>query len=274
MAYKVSDNAATTLATAISNSPSVTSLILTNAANFPVINHGGVGSDYTYVTLYDAVGNIETVRVTRRDTGSNTLTIVRGTAAGITGVTDVSCLAWASTTTGVACRLIAHFVNEMVSINVADHASQTTGAHAATAVSFNPASGIGSNTVQAAIEEVVSDTATAIASAINGAVQKDSATGAAQLPVGPDGDRPIGAAGKFRFNSTSGKFEGHNGTSWGSVGGGATGSAGNAAFYENDKAVTANYTITTNKNAMSAGPISINSGVTVTVPDGSTWTII
>jgi hypothetical protein len=45
-------------------------------------------------------------------------------------------------------------------------------------------------------------------------------------------------------------------------------------FWENGQAVTSNYTITTNKNAMSAGPISINSGVTVTVPSGSTWTVV
>jgi hypothetical protein len=38
--------------------------------------------------------------------------------------------------------------------------------------------------------------------------------------------------------------------------------------------VNTDYTITTNKNAMSAGPITVASGVTVTVPDGSTWTIV
>jgi len=45
-------------------------------------------------------------------------------------------------------------------------------------------------------------------------------------------------------------------------------------FYENPTTVTADYTITTNKNAMSAGPITINSGVTITVPTNSTWTIV
>ena len=45
-------------------------------------------------------------------------------------------------------------------------------------------------------------------------------------------------------------------------------------FYENPTTVTTDYTITTNKNAMSAGPITINSGVTITVPNGSTWTVV
>ena len=53
-----------------------------------------------------------------------------------------------------------------------------------------------------------------------------------------------------------------------------TGGAGNKAFYENDTTVAVNYTITTGQNAMTAGPVTINSGVTVTVPSGSTWSVI
>lgn len=45
-------------------------------------------------------------------------------------------------------------------------------------------------------------------------------------------------------------------------------------FYENAQAVTANYTISANSNAMSAGPITINTGVTVTIPSGSVWAIV
>ena len=50
--------------------------------------------------------------------------------------------------------------------------------------------------------------------------------------------------------------------------------AADGVFYENNTNVTANYTITSGKNAMSAGPITIDSGVTVTVPSGSTWTVV
>jgi hypothetical protein len=45
-------------------------------------------------------------------------------------------------------------------------------------------------------------------------------------------------------------------------------------IYENSQTVTSNYTITTGKNGFSVGPITIDSGVTVTVPSGSVWTII
>lgn len=68
-----------------------------------------------------------------------------------------------------------------------------------------------------------------------------------------------------------------NGTAayWDAAGGaGAVGGGTDKAFYENDITITTNYTITTNKNAMSAGPITVNSGVTVTVPSGSVWTIV
>ena len=61
--------------------------------------------------------------------------------------------------------------------------------------------------------------------------------------------------------------------SWGTAGG-ATGGGTDDVFYENAQTVTTNYTLTTNKNAMSAGPITINSGVTVTVPSGQSWVIV
>ena len=54
------------------------------------------------------------------------------------------------------------------------------------------------------------------------------------------------------------------------VGGAST----NTVFFENDKAVEVNYQITSDKNAMSAGPISIAAGIAVTVPSGSVWTIV
>ncbi len=43
---------------------------------------------------------------------------------------------------------------------------------------------------------------------------------------------------------------------------------------ENANTISANYSIKTNNNAMSAGPISIASGISVTVPSGSSWTIV
>ena len=54
------------------------------------------------------------------------------------------------------------------------------------------------------------------------------------------------------------------------VGGAST----NTVFFENDKLVEVNYQITSTKNAMSAGPVSISAGIAVTVPSGCSWTIV
>lgn len=100
-------------------------------------------------------------------------------------------------------------------------------------------------------------------------------TGSATTPAGTTAQRDATpAAGYFRFNTTLGQFEGYNGTDWGKVGGGATGGGSDDVFHENGQTVTTNYTLTSGKNAVSAGPISIASGITVTVPAGSNWAIV
>lgn len=54
----------------------------------------------------------------------------------------------------------------------------------------------------------------------------------------------------------------------------ARGGGNDKIFFENDQVVTSNYTITSGKNAMSAGNITINDGVVVTTPPNSVWTIV
>ncbi len=53
-----------------------------------------------------------------------------------------------------------------------------------------------------------------------------------------------------------------------------TGGGTNVAFYETDNTITADYTIGTNKNAMSVGDITVATGVTVTVPTGAFWAVV
>jgi hypothetical protein len=57
-------------------------------------------------------------------------------------------------------------------------------------------------------------------------------------------------------------------------GSGAKGGAGNLVFWENPVSVTVSYSISAGANAGSFGPIAIDNGVTVTVPTGSTWSIV
>jgi hypothetical protein len=107
----------------------------------------------------------------------------------------------------------------------------------------------------------------------SGAVQF-TGTGAALLNAGTTAQRPATpTAGMVRYNSTNGKFEGYAAGAWGSLGGGATGGGADQVFVENGQTVTTSYTITTNFNAMSVGPITIDSGAEVGIPDGSTWLI-
>jgi hypothetical protein len=99
-------------------------------------------------------------------------------------------------------------------------------------------------------------------------------TGALKIPSGTTAQQPTPTTGMVRYNSTIGQFEGYGASSWGSLGGGATGGGSNQVFVLNDQTVTNDYTIPTGKNASSAGPITVDTGVTVTIPTDSTWVIV
>ena len=105
-------------------------------------------------------------------------------------------------------------------------------------------------------------------------VPRTSTTGSAKLPVGTSAQRDGSpAAGMIRYNTTTSSFEGY-GSAWGAIGGGATGGGTDAWALEHDNTITTDYTIGTGKNVINAGPMTINSGVTVTVPSGSSWSIV
>ena len=114
-------------------------------------------------------------------------------------------------------------------------------------------------------------------SSLTGVTLKTSATGSSQVAVGTTAQRDGSpATGMFRFNTTTTGFEGYNGSAWGAIGGGggATGAGGDEVFQENERVVTTNYTLSTNKSAMCVGPLTINSGVTVTIPSGERLVIL
>ena len=67
--------------------------------------------------------------------------------------------------------------------------------------------------------------------------------------------------------------DGAGNLSWGKAGG-ATGGGSDEIFYVNNQSVTQDYTLAATKNAGTFGPITINSGVAVTVESGATWTIV
>jgi hypothetical protein len=100
-------------------------------------------------------------------------------------------------------------------------------------------------------------------------------TGYVLVAKGTTAQRPASpVAGEIRYNTDNNQFEGYANGVWGQLGGGATGAGGDQVFVENGVTVTASYTLTTNKNAESVGPITINATKTVTIPSGQRWVIL
>jgi hypothetical protein len=154
----------------------------------------------------------------------------------------------------------------------------TIGNSSASTGAFTTLSASGNLTVNGdtTLGNASSDTITLNANTANVPNNLDfNGTGAIKVPAGTTGEQPVSpVAGMIRYNSTNDSFEGYAGGQWGAIGGGATGGGGNQVFYENELVVTTDYTLTTAKNAMSTGPITIDSGVTVTIPTDQRWVIL
>jgi hypothetical protein len=98
-----------------------------------------------------------------------------------------------------------------------------------------------------------------------------SGTGQVKLPAGTTAQRSGAPAnGMIRYNSDDDGFEGYQDGVWGGI----SGAQANGCIYENNVTITANYALSTSKNGMSVGPITINSGITVTIPSGQRWVVL
>ncbi|NBX51891.1 hypothetical protein EBT25_18615 [bacterium] len=96
------------------------------------------------------------------------------------------------------------------------------------------------------------------------------------FPSGNTGSRPTAnIAGTVRFNTDFNSLEAYDPVlqvwvpATGAVGGG-----NNRVFFENQQNVSNDYTITTGYNAGTFGPVTVNGGVTVTIPANSVWTVV
>lgn len=181
-------------------------------------------------------------------------------------------------------------------------ASAASAATASAQASSAGASASNASTSAAAAANSATSAASSAASALAAFDQFDDRyLGAKTSDPSTDNDGDPLSAGLIYFNSVAGTMRVYTGAAWVTayVPGVASGiaftpygslAAGNVqnaiqelldeqglragVFYENAQTVTANYTISTNKNAMSVGPIAISSGVTVTIPATSTWAIL
>ena len=96
------------------------------------------------------------------------------------------------------------------------------------------------------------------------------------------GDLAPKTGSNLSFNSATGALTATSfvasGANLSDVDAGATGGGSDRIFFENGVTVTTNYTIGTTfgatANALSAGPITINAGVTLTIPSGSVYTVV
>jgi hypothetical protein len=98
-----------------------------------------------------------------------------------------------------------------------------------------------------------------------------SGTGQVKVPAGTTGQRsgsPVN--GMLRYNSDTGQFEGYASSAWGGISGAQAG----GAILTNKSTATASYTIATGENGLSVGPITVNSGITITISSGQRWLVL
>jgi hypothetical protein len=98
-----------------------------------------------------------------------------------------------------------------------------------------------------------------------------SGTGQVKLPAGTTGQRsgtPVN--GMIRYNSSLSQFEGYGNGLWGGIGGAQAG----GAIMTNKDVASVSYTIASGENGLSVGPITVDSGVTITVATNQRWLIL
>jgi hypothetical protein len=128
----------------------------------------------------------------------------------------------------------------------------------------------------------VTTTATVVTATAHGLTNSSYVIVTGATPAAYNGTFPVTVPNATAFTYTMLSNPGANASpvgsylsgSWSGIGGGATGGGTDQIFVENGQTVTTSYVIPAGKNASSVGPISIDSGVTVTVPSGSRWVIL
>jgi hypothetical protein len=98
-----------------------------------------------------------------------------------------------------------------------------------------------------------------------------SGTGQVKLPAGTTAQRSGSPAnGMVRYNTSLNSFEGYGNGLWGGIGGAQAG----GAIMTNKSTASVSYTIASGENGLSVGPVTIDSGVTITVATDQRWLIL
>lgn len=137
-------------------------------------------------------------------------------------------------------------------------------------VSFTPTTGISATDVQEAVAELESDVDTKLAGKQPNLPSQTGQSGQFLTTDGTNLDWAEVDALPDQFGH-SGEFLTTDGSnpSWVPAQANLTG----FGLFEHASTISADYAIATGNNAISGGPVTIDSGVTVTVPSGSVWSI-
>jgi len=208
--------------------------------------------------------------------GSGSITIsATGSGGTVTNVTGTAPISVATGTTTPAISIASASTTAVGAVQLTDSTSSTSTTTAATPNSVKTAYDLANAALPKAGGAMTGDLTLNAQSDLRWADADSSNWVAFQAPA------TVTSNITWTLPSTDAAVSGYalvsNGSgtlSWAAAGGGAKGGGSDDVFYENAQTVTTNYTLTTNKNAMSAGPITINSGVTVTIPSGQSWIIV
>jgi hypothetical protein len=138
---------------------------------------------------------------------------------------------------------------------------------AKTGITTSQANAITANTAKVGITTSQANEITANTAKVTNATHTGDVTGSTALTIAAGA---VDIAMMSATGTASGTTYLRGDNSWATV---ASGNTTTYGLYEHAHTIAANYSITAGNNALTAGPITINTGVSVTVPTGSTWII-
>jgi len=138
---------------------------------------------------------------------------------------------------------------------------------AKTGITTSQANAITANTAKVGITTSQANAITANTAKVTNATHTGDVTGSTALTIAAGA---VDIAMMSATGTPSGTTYLRGDNSWATV---ASGNTTTNGLYEHANTISSNYSITSGNNALTAGPITINSGVSVTVPTGSTWIV-
>ena len=218
------------------------------------------GAVTTAKILDDAVTADKLANSINTEIAANTAKTTNATHTGdVTGATSLTIAAGAVTTAKIA--------DDAVDADKLDNTGVSAG-------SYGSATAIPAITVDAQGRITAASTNAINTSTIPVADESTDTTCFPVFVTTATGDQAPKTGSNLTFNSATGALGATSYTGDGSNLTGVASAVADGCIYENSQTISSNYTISTNKNALSAGPITIANGVTLTVPSGSVYTIV